>query len=48
LDAETAAGLRIRAERAGTAASAQDFGDPGARSFSADYVTIVPPGWWWA
>jgi hypothetical protein len=27
-------------------ASADDFGGPGARSFSADYVTIVPQGWW--
>ena len=29
-------------------ASAQDFEGPGAQSFSADYVTILPPGWWWA
>ena len=32
----------------GSAAADQGFGDPGARSFSADYVTIVPQGWWWA
>lgn len=32
----------------GSAASAQGFWGPGARSYSAAYVTIVPRGWWWA
>lgn len=31
----------------GFAAAGQGFGGPGARSFSAAYVTIVPQGWWW-
>jgi hypothetical protein len=32
----------------GSAAAAQGFRGPGARSYSAAQVTIVPPGWWWA
>src|SRR6185437_6782634 len=38
----------IKVKVIGSAAADQDFGGPGTRSFSADYVTIVPQGWWWA
>jgi hypothetical protein len=38
----------IKVKVIGSAAADQGFGGPGARSFSADYVTIVPQGWWWA
>lgn len=38
----------IKVKVIGFAAADQGFGGTGARSFSADYVTILPPGWWWA
>jgi hypothetical protein len=38
----------IKVRVTGFAAVGGDFRGPGARSFSAAYVTIVPRGWWWA
>jgi hypothetical protein len=37
----------IKVKVIGSAAVDHGFGGPGARSFSAAYVTIVPQGWWW-
>jgi hypothetical protein len=38
----------IKVKVTGLAISGGGFGGPSARSYSAAYVTIVPPGWWWA
>lgn len=38
----------IKVKVTGFAAAGGGFAGPGARSYSAAYVTIVPPGWWWA
>lgn len=35
----------IKVKVIGSAAADRGFGGPGARSFSADYVTILPLGW---
>jgi hypothetical protein len=37
---------RITVKVIGSAASDPDFRGPGARSYSAAYVTIIPWGWW--
>jgi uncharacterized protein DUF11 len=38
----------IKVKVTGLAISGGGFGGPSAGSYSAAYVTIVPPGWWWA
>jgi hypothetical protein len=38
----------IKVKVIGFATTGGVFGGPGARSFSAAFVTIVPQGWWWA
>jgi hypothetical protein len=38
----------IKVKVTGFAAAGGGFWVPGTRSYSAAYVTIVPPGWWWA